>query len=192
MMFFTPKESWQWLHALWEHRRNLRLTRAQLEALQQRKFRRLVQFAFHHSPYYRKLMQERRIDPANCMPADFPVLTKQEVMEHFDDLVTDRRITRQAISGFLAGSTDPMERFLGRYHVLHSSGTSGTVGYFVFSHAAWIKGASHVVRASPLRLQRKRTAYVAAAGGHFAGATLMLTGNLGSNRLFYDVRTLDY
>lgn len=190
-MFFTPKESCQWLHALWEHRRNLRLNRVQLEALQRRKFRRLVTYAWQHSPYYRELMRERRLDPATCMPGDFPVLTKQEVIGRFDDLVTDRRITRRGIAGFLAGSTHPMERYLGKYHVLHSSGTSGTVGYFVFSHAAWIKGASHVVRASPLKLGRRRTAFVAATRGHFAGATLMLTGNRGSNRLFYDVRTFD-
>ena len=191
MKFFTPKESYQWLRALWEHHRNLRLTRPQLEAAQQRKLRRLVQYAYQHSPYYRRLMLERRLDPATCVLADFPVLTKQEVIEHFDDLVTDRRITKRRIADFLAGSSNPLDRFEGRYHVLHTSGTSGTVGYFVFSHAAWIKGASHAVRAVPLRLQRRRTAFVAATQGHFAGATLMLTGNHGSNSLFYDVRTFD-
>lgn len=191
MKFFTPWESYQWLRVLWEHGRNLRLSRAELEALQLRKFRRLAGYAWRHSPYYQKLMRERRIDPATCVPADFPVLTKPEVMEHFDQMVTDRRITKRALAEFLAGSTDPMERFLGRYHVLHSSGTSGMVGYMVFSRAAWIKGASHVVRAVPLRLPRRRTAFVAATRGHFAGASLVLTGNSGSNSLFHKVRTFD-
>lgn len=190
MTIFTPRESCQWLKALWDHGRNLRMSRAQLEAAQLRKFHRLVGFAQRHSPYYRALIEKRGIDPATCVPADFPVLTKQEVIEHFDELVTDRRITRQGIADFLARSTDPMERFEGRYHVLHTSGTSGTVGYFVFSHEAWIKGASHIVRVSPLRW-RRRTAFVAATRGHFAGASLMLTGNEGSNHLFYDVRTFD-
>ena len=191
MKFFTPKESYQWLRALWEHHRNLRLTRAELEALQLRKFRKLVRFARQHSPYYRRLMEERHIDPETCVPTDFPVLTKAEVIEHFDDLVTDRRITKRRIADFLAGSTNPQDRFEGRYHVLHTSGTSGTVAYFVFSHDAWIKGASHVVRTAPLRLKRRRTAFVAATRGHFAGATLMLTGNHGSNSFFYDVRLFD-
>jgi len=187
---FTPRESYLWLKALWDHRCNLRISRQQLEAAQLKKFRRLASFAQRHSPYYRALIHERGIDPATCLPSDFPVLTKTDVIENFDRIVTDRRITRDRIADFLAASSDPTELFEGRFHVLHTSGTSGTVGYFVFSHEAWIKGSSHVVRAVPLRL-RRRTAYVAATRGHFAGASLMLTGNHGNNNLFYDVRTLD-
>jgi phenylacetate-coenzyme A ligase PaaK-like adenylate-forming protein len=190
MKLFTPRESYLWLKTLWDHRRNLRMSRARLEAMQLRKFRRLVSFVRRHSPYYRAIIEARGIDPATCVPSDFPVLTKREVMEHFDEIVTDRRITRERIAGFLARSKDPMELFEGRYHVLHTSGTSGSVGYFVFSHEAWIKGCCHIVRAAPLRW-RRRTAFVAATRGHFAGASLMLTGNHGSNHLFYDVRTFD-
>jgi phenylacetate-CoA ligase len=190
MKLFTPRESYLWLKTLWDHSRTLRQSREQLEAAQLKKFRRFVLFVQRRSPFYRRIISERGIDPATCVPTDFPILTKSDVIEHFDDLVTDRRITRARIADFLARSTDPTERFEGRFHVLHTSGTSGTVGYFVFSHEAWIKGASHVVRAAPLRW-RRRTAFVAATRGHFAGASLMLTGNLGSNNLFYDVRTFD-
>lgn len=190
MKLFTPRESYLWLKALWDHRRNLRMSREQLEAAQLKKFRRLVSFAQRHSPFYQTIIDELKIDPANCVPTDFPVLTKNDVIKHFDELVTDRRITRDRIADFLAQSTDPSELFEGRFHVLHTSGTSGTVGYFVFSHEAWIKGAIHVVRVAPLRW-RRRTAFVAATRGHFAGASLMLTGNHGSNNLFYDVRTFD-
>lgn len=190
MKLFTPRESYLWLKALWDHHRNLRTSRERLEAAQLRKFRRLVSFIQRHSPYYRRIIRERGIDPATCVPADFPVLTKIDVIAHFDEIVTDRRITRDRIAAFLAESADPQELFEDRYHVLHTSGTSGTVGYFVFSHEAWIRGSSHVVRAAPLRL-RRRTAFVAATRGHFAGASLMLTGNHGTNNLFYDVRTFD-
>ena len=190
MKLFTPKESYLWLKTLWDHRRNLRISRAQLEAAQLKKFRRLVSFVQRSSPYYRAIIDKGGIDPATCLPSDFPILTKQDVIENFDDIVTDRRITRDRIADFLARSTDPQELFEGRFHVLHTSGTSGSVGYFVFSHEAWIKGSSHAVRAAPLRW-RRRTAFVAATRGHFAGASLMLTGNHGTNNLFYDVRTFD-
>ncbi len=190
MKLFTPRETWLWLKVLWGHARNLRTTRERLEASQLKKFRRLAAFVRKHSPYYQRIMAERGIDPATCVPTDFPVLTKKQVIEHFDEIVTDRRITRARIAEFLARSKDPDERFEGKFHVLHTSGTSGTVGYFVFSHEAWIKGASHVARATPLRW-RKRTAFVAATKGHFAGASLVLTGNHGSNSLFYVVRTFD-
>jgi phenylacetate-coenzyme A ligase PaaK-like adenylate-forming protein len=187
---FTPRESYLWLRALWEHHRNMRLTREALQAAQLKKFRRLVSFAQEKSPYYQRLIEKHGIDPETCVPTDFPVLTKREVIENFDEIVTDRRITRRRIAEFLADSTDPQDLFEGRFHVLHTSGTSGTVGYFVFSHEAWIKGASHVVRVAPLRW-RRRTAYVAATRGHFAGSSLMLTGNHGTNHLFFNVRTFD-
>jgi phenylacetate-CoA ligase len=190
MKLISPLESYQWIKALWDQRCNALMSREQLEAAQLRKFRRLVAYARHHSPYYRALMEQREIDPARCVPTDFPVLTKMDVIRHFDELVTDRRITRERIAEFLARSKDPAEMFEGRFHVLHTSGTSGTVGYFVFSHRAWIKGSVHVVRVSPLRW-RRRTAFIAATRGHFAGASLMLTGNEGSNRFFYNVRAFD-
>lgn len=190
MKLYTPRESFLWLRALWNHRCNLRMTRAQLEAAQLKKFRRLVSFIKDRSPYYSRVIKEHGIDPATCVPTDFPVLTKQQVIEHFDEIVTDRTLKRQDITDFLAHSTDPEELFRGRYHVLHTSGTSGTMGYFVFSHESWIRGACHVVRVAPLRW-RHRTAFVAATRGHFAGTSLMLTGNHGTNNLFYDVRTFD-
>lgn len=166
------------------------MTREQLEAAQLRKFRRLVSFVQQHSPYYRAIIDKFSINPARCVPSDFPILTKSDVIKHFDEIVTDRCITRERIADFLARSTNPDDLFEGKFHVLHTSGTSGTVGYFVFSHEAWIKGASHVARATPLRW-RKKTAFVAATRGHFAGASLMLTGNHGSNSWFFDVRTFD-
>jgi phenylacetate-CoA ligase len=190
MFFFTPRESYFWLRALWEHRRNLGLSRSELEAAQIRKFRRLVALVQQRSPYYRRVIQQHRINPSTCVPADFPVLTKADVALHFDDLVTDRRLSRERVAAFLAASSNPADLLDGRYHVLHTSGTSGTVGYFVFSKEAWIKGASHAARMAPLRWHR-RTAFVAATRGHFAGASLMLTGNSGSNRFFYNVRTFD-
>ncbi len=182
--------SWLWLKALLEHRRNLRLSRQALEAMQLRKFRRLVAFAQAKSPYYRRVIAERRIQVGHCVPEDFPVLTKQEVAQNFDQLVTDPRVTRARVTEFLAGSNDPRERLDGRYRVLHTSGTSGVLGYYVFDEKAWIKGASHAARAAPLGW-RRRTAFLAATEGHFAGVSLMLTGNEGTNALFYKVRPFD-
>ncbi len=166
------------------------MSRVQLEAAQLAKFRRLASFARRHSPYYRTIIEERRIDPRTCVPTDFPILTKADVIAHCDDIFTDRALKRERILDFLARSSDPEELFEGRYHVLHTSGTSGTMGISVFSHEAWIKGCSHVVRAAPLRL-RRRVALIAATRGHFAGVSLMLAGNEGTNRLFYEVRTFD-
>jgi phenylacetate-coenzyme A ligase PaaK-like adenylate-forming protein len=186
----SPLEPCAWLKAIWERARVLRLSREQLEAEQVAKFRKLVRLVYDRSPFYRAIIEERSLDVDRCRPSDFPILTKQAVAENFDRILTDRRLSLARIEKFLAHSHDPGELLDGRFHVLHSSGTSGTVGHFVYSHEAWIRGASQMLRVLPLRL-RTKVAFVAAARGHFAGASLLVTGNYGTNRLFFDVQTYD-
>src|ERR1700722_2233440 len=190
MKLLSPRDTCALLRALWQFSRSRQVTRTQLEAAQRRKFRRLVAFAGARSPYYRSIIDEHGIDPHTCSPTDFPPLTKNEVIEHFDRIVTDPRITRERIKEFLSRSSDPLELFEGEFHVLHTSGTSGTMAYFVFSPDAWITRSSQIVRMVPLRF-RQRIAFVAATRGHFAGVSLMLVGNHGANNFFYDVRTYD-
>ena len=67
------------------------------------------------------------------MPQDFPVLTKSLLMQHFDEIVTAPGVTKAAIAEFLTRSKDPNDLFLGKYRVIHTSGSSGEVGYFVYS-----------------------------------------------------------
>lgn len=179
-----------WLRTLWSHARNLKATRAKIEADQQKKFRKLVKFVRERSPFYRQVMAERGLDPRTCRPEDFPKITKNDVIDNFDRIVTDPRISQRSIGEFLLHSSDPNELFENQYHVLHTSGTTGTMGYYVYSRKEWIKGASHIARTAPPRW-RKRVAYVAATRGHFAGVSLTLTGNRGTNKFFYNIRPFD-
>ncbi len=168
----------------------MRMSREQLQARQLRKFRRLAAHAQAYSPYYRAIIQERGIDVRTCVPTDFPVLTKQDLARYFDDIVTDRRITRARIVDFLAQSSDGGNLFDGKYHVMNTSGSSGHFACHVFSHAAWISAASLGVRVAPLRL-RQRVAYVGVAKGHSGGVNLAQSGNQGANKLFYQMRAYD-
>src|ERR1700733_15315646 len=152
MKLLSPRDTCALLRALWQYSRSTRVTRAQLEAKQRRKFRRLVNFVRARSPYYRSVIDQHGIEPDTCGPADFPQLTKNEVIEHFDPIATPPRITRNRIKEFLSRSVDPLELFEGEFHVLHTSGTSGTMAYFVFSPDAWIKGSSQIVRMAPLQI----------------------------------------
>jgi phenylacetate-coenzyme A ligase PaaK-like adenylate-forming protein len=190
MKAFSAKETWIWLKTLWDRSRNLRRSRAEIQASHQKKFRKLVAFAKERSPFYRAIIAERGIDPEHCSIEDFPVLAKKEVIDNFDQIVTDSRISRARIADFLSHSSDPNELFEGQFHVLHTSGTSGTMGYYVFSHHEWINGSSHIARVvRPGR--RKRIAYVAATRGHFAGVSLSLTGNQGLRRFLYEIVPFD-
>jgi phenylacetate-coenzyme A ligase PaaK-like adenylate-forming protein len=177
-----------------EFRRAAKLTRAELEALKLEKFHRLVRYARDRSPYYRRIIEERRIDVDRCRPLDFPVLTKALLMQHFDEIVTAPGVTKQAIADFLTRSKDATELFLGKYRVIHTSGSSGEVGYFVYSPQDWARGIA--MRPRGRRMQRKRKgkfrlAYFAAIDGHYAGVTLIRSIENGIARFFVELRAFE-
>ena len=56
-----------------------------------------------------------------------PILTKAEMMESFDDLVTDPRLRIRELLGHLEAVRDDA-LYLGRYRVMTTSGSSGRKG----------------------------------------------------------------
>jgi phenylacetate-CoA ligase len=180
------------INAAREHARNAKLTRPQLEAVQLAKLRKLARHANERSPYYARVIAQAGIDLDTCRPSDFPVLTKKLLMQNFDQIVTDRSITRQRVADFLTQSTDPADLLDHRYHVLHTSGTSGEVGYFLYSHDDWARGMAQALgrgRTAP-RMKRKRRgrirgAFYGAIGGHFAGVSMSTSANVGLGRLLF-------
>jgi phenylacetate-CoA ligase len=170
-----------------EHVRNARRSPEEIKARQLTKFRRLALHAARHSPYYGDLIKKHGIDVDTCVPPDFPVLTKSEMMANFDRIVTDRRITRDGITDFLSSSKDPFDLYKKEFYVVHTSGTSGELGLFVYSQADWTRGAAHALRINPVRPGKRRLAFFAATGGHFAGASLAATCRRSLLKLKYDV-----
>jgi len=154
-----------YLDAVARLRCNARLTRSQFEAERLLRFRDLVRHAQQHSPYYASIMRARGIEADKCLPTDFPVLTKRLLKDHFDDIVTDRRITAAGITDFLQHSRDPEDHYLGEFVVLHTSGSSGEVGYFVFSMLEWMRGLAQLERVNPPKLLFGRIAFFGARGG---------------------------
>src|SRR5258708_1187239 len=89
-----------WVHDFVDRKVTARQSREKLANAHQRKFRRLVRYIWRHSPFYRSLMEQRRLDPETCQVGDFPELTKQDLVEHFDEMVTDRRLSLRVIRDF--------------------------------------------------------------------------------------------
>lgn len=94
--------------------------------------RRLRAFAYQRSPFYRRFHAGLFDRPL----AELPVLTKATLMEHFDELVTDRAIRLADVEEHLASVTGD-ERFLGRYRVVSTSGTTGVRGIFLSDPVEW-------------------------------------------------------
>jgi phenylacetate-coenzyme A ligase PaaK-like adenylate-forming protein len=68
------------------------------------------------------------------------------MMEQFDELVTDRAIRLEAVKEHLKNLSGG-KRFLGRYWVNATSGSSGHPGLFLFNRAEWITVLASFVRA---------------------------------------------
>jgi len=102
---------------------------AAIAAAAKARFDALVRFARSHSPFYRDAWARLHDGPLEL--AELPVVTKRALMTSFDDWCTDRSVTRAAIAAFLAQRSHIGERFLGRYIVWTSSGSTGEPGIFV-------------------------------------------------------------
>ncbi|UNO41383.1 phenylacetate--CoA ligase family protein [Streptomyces sp. MST-110588] len=136
----------------------------------------MVAHARATSPYYRQLyrgLPERVEDPTLL-----PVTDKKQLMGHFDDWVTDRAITHEKVRAFSADPDRIGQRFLGKYMVATTSGTSGRRGLFVLDDRYMAVGSALTSRAlaswlGPARLlgataRGGRFAQLVATGGHYA------------------------
>lgn len=115
----------------------LRWTRAGLREHQTAALRRLVGTAVNSSPWHARRLEG--VDPGAFEVEDLrglPVMTKAELMASFDDIVTDRRLSKALAERHLA-SLDSDAYVLGGYHVVASGGSSGQRGVFVYDWDAW-------------------------------------------------------
>ena len=113
-------------------------------------------------------------------------------MQHFDEISTVPGVTKQAIAEFLTRSHDPAELFLGKYRVIHTSGTSGELGTFVYSPRDWARGMSTGPRGPQPKRKCKRkgkfrVAYYGAIDGHYAGVTMLRSIESGLSKHFVEI-----
>src|SRR6185436_14725333 len=129
---------------LWQRRqleRACTLTRAELEQRQQTRLAQLRRFAFERSPFYRRFHAGSEQRPLG----ELPILTKALLMEHFDELVTDRTVRLSDADAFLRG--EPGDGlFLDRYVVLSTSGSTGRRGVFLFDRCEWLTALAMITR----------------------------------------------
>lgn len=149
---------------------------AALARRQRARLARLVEATRAGSALYRERL--KGITPGRTPLADWPVVTKVELMQRFDDWVTDPALRLDALHDFIADPERAGQAFAGRWQVWESSGSSGEPGIFVHdAQAMAVYDALEALRRStpnplrhwldPLGLG-ERYAFVGATGGHFA------------------------
>ena len=108
-------------------------SRDRIHRRQERELARLRQFAYAHSDFYRRFHNGLENRPLQ----DLPILTKQELMRSWDDLVTDRSLHLQGIQRFLVGVTG-LEPYQGTHFAFATGGTTGVKGVTVYSRKEFL------------------------------------------------------
>jgi len=104
------------------------LGRASIAAARDQRLCERIAHARTHSPFYRKRYREL---PGDATLAQLPPVTKAELMASFDDWATDRAVAWRGVEAFLGSRSHIGQRYLDRYLVWTSSGTTGTAGVFL-------------------------------------------------------------
>jgi phenylacetate-CoA ligase len=119
----------------------------QLADLQRARLRVLLARAIDRSPFHAARLAG--INPARFELADLtrlPVMTKAQMMDHFDEVVTDRRVRRQPVEAHLAASAAEPALLFGDYVCLVSGGSSGLRGVFVQTAEEYAEFAASLMR----------------------------------------------
>lgn len=184
--------------------KNTRLPETQMKELQNRKLRTLLHFAWEHSAFYRRTFEKAGIteQQLDSLPlSTFPTIDKTVLMEHFDELITVQDLRQEDLRKFDAETESDRKPYLGKYHVVHSSGSTGKPGYFIYDEAAWhtmllgiIRGAlwnMTMLQILKLLAGRPRIIYIAATDGRYGGAMAVGDGidGVGAKQMYLDIKT---
>lgn len=184
--------------------KNAGLTPKQMKELQDQKLRTLLHYAWEHSTFYRRTFEKSGITEKQLdrLPLSaFPTIDKTVFMEHFDELVTLSGLNQGELRRFDAEAQVDRKPYLGKYHVVHSSGSTGKPGYFIYDEAAWhtmllgiIRGALwNMTKPQILKLLagRPRIVYIAATDGRYGGAMAVGDGidGVGARQMYLDIKT---
>lgn len=118
-------------------------SREQLLAYQQERLKAFLRRAVASSPYYRETIGDlvAKDRPLN----EFPIMSKTKLMENFDRVVTDRRLTRSLVERHVNGERCG-ELLLDEYRCIATGGSTGQRGLFVYDRDAWTMAAANQMR----------------------------------------------
>jgi len=130
----------------------------QLADLQRARLRALLAGAIDRSAFHAARLAG--INPARFELADLarlPIMTKAQMMEHFDEVLTDRRVRREEVEAHLAASVAEPALLLGDHVCLVSGGSSGLRGVFVQTAEEYAEFAASLVPAQGLARDHERS-----------------------------------
>ena len=176
-------------------------SRAYVLELQEKRLRGLLKYAFAKSPFYKEYYSDHGLTARQLETVPLsalPPVDRKMFRENFNRIVTDKRISSEGITAFMEKEALSDKNYLNRYHIVHSSGSSGKPTYYVYDEIAWMhlftshfQAHRHDIKPGELRYflkNRVRMLYLAATGGRFAGAVV---ARYAGKNPFFRVKLLD-
>lgn len=183
-------------------KQNEKKSASQLRQIQEQKLRTMLTYAYEHSRYYKNAFDAVGLNAGTVGTAPlsaFPVLDKTTLLERFDDLITVQDVTQEELRRFDAEEAVDRKPYKGKYHVVHSSGSTGTPGYFLYDAAAWNGMLLGIIRGAlwelsmpqilALLAKGPQIAYIAATDGRYGGAMAVGDGidGVGGKQMYLDI-----
>lgn len=190
-------------HLFWL-KKNEKKSRSEILKLQKKKLQKLLEYVYDNSPYYHKKFLEAGIDSDNITQitlSELPVIHKEQLMEHFDELVTVPDIKQQDMMRFDEEPNHSNATYRNQFHIVHSSGSTGIPRYFVYDNKAWEQMLVGIIRGAlwgmdmrqilQLLTKKPRILYIAATDGRYGGAMAVGDGisGVGAHSRFLDINT---
>lgn len=192
------------LVSLYKLKKNTNKTRDKIKEIQNKKLRKILKYAYNNSEFYYKLFSDSGITedqieslPINC----FPAIDKTILIKNFEKLVTVKGLSQEELRKFDITENKNNKLFKDKYHIVHSSGSTGKPVYFLYDNYAWNYMLLGMIRAalwdmSMIQILKyiyngPRIMYVAATDGRYGGAMAVGDGIKGvkGNQLFLDINT---
>lgn len=159
-----------------------------LAAHREAELRRLVRAAQAASPWHRKRLAHVDADALDeAGLAELPVMTKDDLMANFDEIVTDDRLRLDVVEDHLEALDAGDAYLFDRYRAVASGGSSGRRGVFVYDWDGWIAAylgiLRYVMRELATWSQPRPPLFAMVAAGHPSHITHSITRTFATPRL---------
>lgn len=190
------------LYSLYRFKRNTYKSREDILKLQDKKLKSILKYAYNHSDYYHRTFEDAGITEKNIdyLPINaFPTIDKQQFIKHFEEIVTEDHLTQTDLQKFDEERSLDEKSYANKYHLVHSSGSTGKPSYFIYDNKAWNQMLVGIIRAAlwnmgmleiiKLLANGPRIIYIAATEGRYGGAMAVGAGIEGvhAKQLFLDI-----
>lgn len=163
-----------------QYDRHLNYSRDKIKQIQRNKLIDLIKYAYKNSEFYKELFRNKGLDRKDfddMKLEDLPKTNKNLLMENFNEVITINDVDKRKVINFIDKDQDPTELLNDKYYVIHSSGTTGEIGYYLYNKKNWellkAVGASRLFNS--FGFQRRKYAFIGAVDGHYAGISFFLS-----------------